>query len=44
MTIHDFDMVRFLSGSEVDEVFAAGAVLIDPNIAKSVMWIRRLQL
>lgn len=35
MTIHDFDMVRFLSGSEVDEVFATGAVLIDPNIGKA---------
>ena len=29
MTIHDFDMVRFLSGSEVDQVYAAGAVLVD---------------
>ncbi len=35
MTIHDFDMVRFLSGSEVDEVFATGAVLIDPKIGKA---------
>lgn len=25
MTIHDFDMVRYLSGSEVTEVYAAGA-------------------
>ncbi|MFH1851263.1 MAG: inositol 2-dehydrogenase [Candidatus Neomarinimicrobiota bacterium] len=32
MTIHDFDMVRYLSGSEVIEVYAAGAVLIDPAI------------
>jgi myo-inositol 2-dehydrogenase/D-chiro-inositol 1-dehydrogenase len=32
MTIHDFDMVRFLTGSEVAEVFAMGAVLIDPAI------------
>jgi myo-inositol 2-dehydrogenase/D-chiro-inositol 1-dehydrogenase len=32
MTIHDFDMVRFLSGSEVDEVQAFGAVLVDPAI------------
>ena len=32
MTIHDFDMVRYLSGSEVLEVYAAGAVLIDPAI------------
>jgi len=32
MTIHDFDMVRFLTGSEVEEVYACGAVLIDPAI------------
>jgi myo-inositol 2-dehydrogenase/D-chiro-inositol 1-dehydrogenase len=32
MTIHDFDMVRFLTGGEVDEVYAAGAVLIDKGI------------
>lgn len=35
MTIHDFDMVRYLSGSEVTEVYAAGAVLIDPEIGKA---------
>ena len=34
MTIHDFDMVRFLSGSEVKEVHAFGAVLVDPEIGK----------
>jgi myo-inositol 2-dehydrogenase/D-chiro-inositol 1-dehydrogenase len=32
MTIHDFDMVRFLSGSEVEEVHVYGAVLVDPAI------------
>jgi myo-inositol 2-dehydrogenase/D-chiro-inositol 1-dehydrogenase len=32
MTIHDFDMVRFLSGSEVEEVHAYGAVLVNPAI------------
>lgn len=32
MTVHDLDMVRFLSGDEVDEVYAAGSVLIDPAI------------
>ena len=32
MTIHDFDMVRFLSGAEIVEVHAYGAVLIDPAI------------
>jgi len=32
MTIHDFDMARYLMGSEVEEVYASGAVLIDPAI------------
>ncbi len=32
MTIHDFDMARYLIGSEVIEVYATGGVLIDPNI------------
>jgi myo-inositol 2-dehydrogenase/D-chiro-inositol 1-dehydrogenase len=30
--IHDFDTVRFLSGSEIVELFALGAVLVDPAI------------
>ena len=33
MTIHDFDMVRYLSGSEVTEVSAFGACLVNPEIA-----------
>ena len=33
-TVHDFDIVRYLSGSEVEEVYSAGAVLIDPSIGK----------
>ena len=32
MTIHDFDMARFLLASEVEEVYAMGGVLIDPAI------------
>ena len=32
MTIHDFDMVRYLSGSEVEEVSAFGACLVNPEI------------
>ena len=35
MTIHDFDMVRYLSGSEVVEVYVQGAVLVDPEIGKA---------
>ena len=35
MTIHDFDMVRFLSGSEVTQVYASGAVLVDPKIGEA---------
>ena len=34
MTIHDFDMARFLSGSEVSEVYANATVRIDPDIGK----------
>ena len=34
MTIHDFDMARFLFG-EVVEVFAAGNVLVDPEIGNA---------
>ncbi len=30
MTIHDFDMARYLTGSEVVEVYARGALRIDP--------------
>lgn len=35
MTIHDFDMARYLSGSEVVEVYAAGGVMVDPAIGKA---------
>ena len=35
MTIHDFDMARYLMGSEIKEVFATGAVLVDPEIGKA---------
>ena len=33
MTIHDFDMARFVTGSEVVEVFARGAVRVAPEFA-----------
>ncbi len=32
MTIHDFDMARFVTGSEVVEVYARGAVTVDQAI------------
>jgi myo-inositol 2-dehydrogenase/D-chiro-inositol 1-dehydrogenase len=32
MTIHDFDMARYITGSEVVEVYAQGAVRVDPAI------------
>ncbi len=35
MTIHDFDMARYLMGSEVQEVYAAANVLISPEIGKA---------
>jgi myo-inositol 2-dehydrogenase/D-chiro-inositol 1-dehydrogenase len=31
-TVHDFDVVRFLSGAEIVELFAVGEVLVDPRI------------
>ena len=35
MTIHDFDMARFLIGSEVAEIYAAAAVTVDPAIGEA---------
>ena len=35
MTIHDFDMARFLVGSEVVEIFAAGGVRVDSRIGEA---------
>lgn len=35
MTIHDFDMARFIVGSEVREVFALGRVRVDPAIGEA---------
>ncbi|MEO9528921.1 MAG: Gfo/Idh/MocA family oxidoreductase, partial [Roseibium sp.] len=34
MTIHDFDMARFLLGEEITTVYATGSVLVDPEIGK----------
>jgi myo-inositol 2-dehydrogenase/D-chiro-inositol 1-dehydrogenase len=35
MTIHDFDMARYLTGSEVVEVFARGALRVEPSYAEA---------
>jgi len=35
MTIHDFDMARFAIGDEVEEIYASGAVHIDPEIGNA---------
>jgi len=35
MTIHDFDMARFITGSEVVDVYATAAVRVDPAIGEA---------
>jgi myo-inositol 2-dehydrogenase / D-chiro-inositol 1-dehydrogenase len=35
MTIHDFDMARFLVGDEVVRLYATGAALVDPRIGEA---------
>ncbi len=35
MTIHDFDMARYLSGSEITEIYVNGACLVDEEIGKA---------
>lgn len=35
MTIHDFDMARYIARSEVTEVYTSAAVLVDPEIGKA---------
>jgi len=35
MTIHDFDMARFLIGDEVKEIYTAAAVMVDPEIGQA---------
>lgn len=34
MTIHDFDMARYLAGSDIVEVYAKGGVFVDPIFAE----------
>ena len=35
MTIHDFDMARYLIGDEVTEVYATGGVRVEPSIGEA---------
>jgi myo-inositol 2-dehydrogenase/D-chiro-inositol 1-dehydrogenase len=35
MTIHDFDMARFMMGDEVVEVYVAGGVMVDDRIGQA---------
>jgi myo-inositol 2-dehydrogenase/D-chiro-inositol 1-dehydrogenase len=35
MTIHDFDMARFLMNCEATEIYAVGGVLVDPAIGEA---------
>ena len=34
MAIHDFDMARYVMEDEVEEIYATGAVLVDPRIGE----------
>lgn len=38
MTIHDFDMARYLAGAEVTEVYARAAVLVDRVFERAGDW------
>lgn len=35
MTIHDFDMARFLMGDEVEEIYTSAGITVDPEIGKA---------
>ena len=35
MTIHDFDMARFLLGDEPEEIYVSGGVMVDPEIGEA---------
>ena len=35
MTIHDFDMARYLVGSEVKSIYVAAGVMVDPRIGEA---------
>jgi myo-inositol 2-dehydrogenase/D-chiro-inositol 1-dehydrogenase len=35
MSIHDFDMARFLIGNEVEEIYTSAGVMVDPEIGEA---------
>ena len=35
MTIHDFDIARFLVGDEIESIYVTGAVRVDPEIGRA---------
>ena len=35
MTIHDFDMARFLAGSDIESLYVQAACLVDPAIGEA---------
>jgi myo-inositol 2-dehydrogenase/D-chiro-inositol 1-dehydrogenase len=35
MTIHDFDIIRYLSKNEIEHVYVEGAILVDPAIGEA---------
>ena len=39
MAVHDFDMARFIAGSEVEEIYVKGGVMVDPKIGEATTWI-----
>ncbi len=41
MMIHDFDMARYLIGDEVEEVYTAGGVMVDPAFKARAIWTPR---
>jgi myo-inositol 2-dehydrogenase/D-chiro-inositol 1-dehydrogenase len=34
MSIHDFDMARYVCGSDIEEVYTQGGVLVDPEVGR----------
>ena len=43
MAIHDFDLVRFMAGSEVESVYAMGSVSVAPEVADTAVTVLRFK-